>query len=389
MTLRVLHVITGLGPGGAETVLYRLAMLPSDIKHEIICLSGRDEWYTPSLEQHGIPVHHLNITSMVSGVSSALQLHGLIKRSNADVLQCWMYRCNVLAGIFGRLARIPVIWNIRCSSPEFLGFTSKLWAYAGGFLARWVPSVTIICSNRSAEFHSKTGYSRVYHRVIHNGYDAKAFSPDEQGRQEIRKSLGVADDEFLIGSVARWNTYKNIPMLLRATRKAHQNGIPLKCLLVGHLLDRDNPDLMKEISANRCGDLVIPLGRRTDVQSIACALDLHALTSRSEGFPNVVAETMLCSTPNVVTDVGDAGLVVGGTGWVVSPDDEDGIVKSIKAAYIEYSSRPEQWQRRRTAARAWIMEEFSLEKMAAAYEEVWTSCASYPQAGPRRLGAAR
>lgn len=384
MSVRVLHVITGLGPGGAETVLYRLAMRQSDIKHEIICLAGRDEWYTPTLEQHGITVHHLDMSSVPSGVSGAVQLRRLIERSKADVLQCWMYRPNVLAGMFGRLAGIPVIWNIRCSSPELLGFTSRLWAHAGGFLARWVPSFIIICSNRSTEFHSGGGYSRVDQRVIHNGYDPQAFFPDDEERSETRRSLGIAADEFLIGSVARWNAYKNIPMLLRAARIAHDRGVRLKCLLVGHQLDTGNPELMKAIDEAGCGGLVVPLGRRTDVQRIARALDLHVLASRSEGFPNVVAETMLSGTPNAATDVGDAGLVIGDTGWVVPSEEAEAMATAIRSADREWRDQPEKWQGRRTAARKRIVEEFSLGKMADAYEEVWRSCAA-----ERRVSAQR
>ena len=375
MTIRVLHVITGLGPGGAETVLYRLAMRKSDFEHEIICLAERDEWYTPTLEENGVTVHHLDVTSVSSGVSGALRLQRLIRRSKADVLQCWMYRPNVLAGTFGRLAGIPVIWNIRCSSPALLGFTSRLWAYAGGLLARWVPTCTIICSDRAAEYHSKVGYSAVEQRTIHNGYDAQAFAPDDDERIKTRESLGIADDELLIGAIARWNAYKNIPLLLRSARDAHDKGIKLKCLLVGHLLDRDNAELVSAIDKAGCSELVIPLGRRSDVQEIARALDLHILTSRSEGFPNVVAETMLCGTPNVVTDVGDAALLVGETGWVVPSDDPQAIVSSIRAAKREWSEQPDQWQRRRSAARRRIVEEFSLEKMALAYEEVWRKSA--------------
>ena len=381
MTIRVLHVITGLGPGGAETVLYRLAMRKSDFEHEIICLAERDEWYTPALEANGVTVHHLDVTSTPSGISGALRLQRLIRWSKADVLQCWMYRPNVLAGLFGRLAGIPVIWNIRCSSPALLGFTSRLWAHAGGLLARWVPSCTIICSNRSAEYHSQVGYSGVEQRIIHNGYDPQAFVPDDDERMKTRASLGIVDGELLIGAIARWNAYKNIPLLLRAARQAHDNGIKLKCLLVGHLLDRDNAELMDAIEEAGCSDLVIPLGRRNDVQSIARALDLHILTSRSEGFPNVVAETMLCGTPNVVTDVGDAALLVGDTGWVVPPDDLKGIVSSIKAAERERANEPQQWQNRRAAARTHIVDQFGLEKMASAYEEVWRTHSASDCAG--------
>ena len=378
MSLKVLHVINGLGPAGAETVLYRLATRKSDVQHEIICLTGRDR-YSPLLEEQGVTIHHLNMTSILPAISGARQLPGLIRRSEADVVQCWMYRSNLLGGLFGRQARLPVVWNIRCSSLGPLRLSSRLVVYAGGLLARWVPDFVVNCSERSTELHARLGYSAVDGCVIANGYDPEEFFPDEAARESVRHSLAVPDDAFVIGSVARWHQQKNIPQVLRAIRLAIDKRTPVRCILVGHELDPGNAELAKAIERAGMSDLVLTLGRRSDLASIARAMDLHVLASvGGEGFPNTVAETMLSAIPNVVTDVGDSGLIVGETGWVIAPGDLDQLTTAISAAHREWAERPEKWQERRTAARKRIAGEFSLDRMAAAYERVWRKVARRP-----------
>lgn len=367
--LRVLHIINGLGPGGAETVLFRLATHPSQVDHEVVCLEGRD-WYSEKLEEAGVKVRHLEWTSVAS--TAPLKLYRLIKNSEADVVQAWMYRSNLVAGILGRMAGKPVVWNIRCSSLEPLRLGSKVLAYVGGFVTRWACDFVINCSARSEELHRKWGYGAVAGAVIPNGYDPALLYPDEQARAAMREQLGISSDQFVIGTVSRWHPMKGFPLLLRALNLVADRGVPTRLLLVGRDLDPANEELATLIDESHCKGQVALMGERPDIPDIARAFDVHVLASiGAEGFPNVIAETMLAGTPNVATDVGDAAVIVGDTGWVVSPRDAEQLAGAIEQAHHEWESIPENWRIRRIEARQRIAERFSLERMAQAYEAVW------------------
>lgn len=372
---KILHVIGGLGPGGAETLLFRLITRPSAVRHEVICLGGHD-WYSEPLRDHGIAVAHLGMTSLRAGLTGVFKLDRLVRSSGADVIQGWMYRSNLLAGLAGRRAGIPVVWGIHNSTLDSLGPMARLWVYASGALAGRVPSYVINCSKESARLHHALGFDRAPSEVIANGYDAAQFAPDPALRRATRAALGVGVDDFLIGTVARWHPQKDIPVLLDAFAIARNAGLRGRLVLVGHLLDPANRALNSAVAAAGLGEVCQLLGRRRDVPAIGGALDLHVLSSCSgEAFPNAVAETMLCGAPNLVTDVGDAALMVGDTGWVVPPRDAKALADRMVEAARLFAGDPVKSQARRAAARNRIATEFTLARMAAAYEAVWCSVA--------------
>jgi glycosyltransferase involved in cell wall biosynthesis len=244
-------------------------------------------------------------------------------------------------------------------------------ARAGGAGSRWLTNFVVNCSQRSAEVHEQLGYSAVPHAMIPNGYDPDVFHPDDETRAAIRASLGVDEDVFLVGSITRWHADKDLPTLLRAMSVVRDRGIPAMCVLVGRGLSVSNLDLLREVEKAGLNDKTLLLGLREDVADVLRALDLHVLSSRSEAFPNVVAESMLSGVPNVATDVGDSAYMVGDTGWVVEAGDADGIAAAIEQAHRERHDSPQYWQKRRSDARQRVVERYTLDRMMNAYEELW------------------
>jgi glycosyltransferase involved in cell wall biosynthesis len=88
------------------------------------------------------------------------------------------------------------------------------------------------------------------------------------------------------------------------------------------------------------------------------ALDVCCLSSISEGFPNVLAEAMLCGVPCVSTDVGDARQILGPFGAVVPP--------RVETAFADAIERVAAAPHDRAALRARIVDNFSIPKLARA-----------------------
>ena len=85
---------------------------------------------------------------------------------------------------------------------------------------------------------------------------------------------------------------------------------------------------------------------------------------------------MLSGTPNAVTDVGDSARMVGETGWFVPAADPAKLAGAIEEAWREWLDRPAEWENRRERARRRIADNFTFERMAGAYQDVWRKMAN-------------
>jgi glycosyltransferase involved in cell wall biosynthesis len=116
-------------------------------------------------------------------------------------------------------------------------------------------------------------------------------------------------------------------------------------------------------------DRVRFVGNRDDLRPWYAACDVTVLTSRREGTPNVLLESMACGVPVVATDVADNALVVpdGRAGFVVPYDDDRAMAERVCALITQPDRRREMARQ----ARAWVEREFSLARLAAKTSDVY------------------
>jgi len=367
----VAHVITGLGDGGAEAVLFRLCAQSTDYRHIVISLSG-DGKYGPLLRARGIEVFPLGMRPNQPSLFAFFKLIKLLWRHKPDVVQTWMYHADLFGGIAARMVGIKaVVWGIRHTTLD-LGKSKQTTIWIAKILAKlswWLPAKIVVCAQRAMDVHEKLGYDREKMKFIPNGYDLAYFNSRPKEARVLRAGWSVSDDIALIGTVGRFNPQKDYANLLHAVASLRIKNIPFRCVLVGTNLDGENQDLVSKVGRLGLEKTVMLLGPMSDIPSVMSALDVFVLPSCGEGFPNVVAEAMACETPCVVTDVGDSAYIVGDTGWVVPPSDATELGKKIESALCE--RRQTKWLSRKKSARQRIINEFQLQKMVDAYADLW------------------
>ena len=370
--MKVTHVITGLNDGGAEAVLYRLCKHDQLNHHHVVSLSGLGK-YGLMLEALGVSVSTLNMSPGWPSMLAFIRLLRLLRLHKPDVIQTWMYHGDLFGGLAARIVGIrSVVWGIHHTTLE-QDKSKKTTIWVAKLLARlswWLPAKIIVCAQSAMDVHEALGYDRAIMRFIPNGYDLADFMPKPVEARALRAEWVAEPDISLIGTVGRYDPQKDHANLLQALAILHSRKIPLRCVLVGTNLDDDNQELIEQIQNLGLEEMVILLGRRTDIAAVMSALDVHVLPSAyGEAFPNVVAEAMACETPCVVTDVGDAAYIVGDTGWIVPPRDAGALANALANALI--ASQQANWQERCVLARKYIEEKFGIQRMVTAYSELW------------------
>jgi len=371
--IRIAHVITGLELGGAESAMARLVLATKDhASHSVISLGGPGHWGS-SLLKACIPVHSLGPRRSHLNPALLTRLLRTLRQAAPLVTQTWMYHADLLGGIAARLATSSrVAWGIRnLMLPRGASRAStRLVRRCCAWLSGTVPDRIVCNSQATAEHHASLGYARDKLVVIRNGIDTDQFRPDAESRARLRAQWQANERSFIFGMVARWDPMKDHATLIRALSRLQQDGVPFRCVLAGPAMDADNRALDALASAAGVADRLILAGQRDDVAEVMNAIDLHVLSSRSESFPNVVAEAMACGTRCVVTETGDAPVIVGETGPVVACGDYEGLAAAIRRCFAE-RDKPGSSQ----ACRARIESEFGAEAMATKYLQLWSDLA--------------
>lgn len=370
----IAHIITCLNDGGAEAVLYRLCLADQQHSHVVISLQNEGK-YGSLLKQAGVAVHCLNMPRGLLIPGGIWKLTRLLRNIRPDAVQTWMYHADLLGGLVARAVGIHrVFWGLHHTNLK-KGKTRRttiLVAQLNAWLSHWIPKSIVSCSQEGVAVHQAIGYAINKFTVIPNGYDLNQFSPNSKPGNALRSSLGISDDLPLLGMVARFDPQKDHLNLIAALELLKQSGFNFRCLLIGSGMTEANADLIAWLDAHSISDRVLLLGQRSDVPAIMTALTIHVLSSSfGEAFPNVLCEAMACGTPCVTTDVGDAALIVGETGWVVPPRSAESLAHAIADAMMQRIANPKTWEKRQVAARQRIQNHFSVESMVECYANTW------------------
>ncbi|HJW34554.1 MAG TPA: glycosyltransferase [Holophagaceae bacterium] len=367
---RILFLIPSLVPHGAERQLCELVrtMDPERFELHVAVFYGAEDVGGVDLspELSGLPhvtLHDLRKRRGALGYLQALpRLLALARRVDPVLLHGYMDG-NLPMLLIGRLLGKPVVWGIRRTSRDLrgLGWTSRALMSLHAALSRFVDLV-IFNSQAGLRNHEAMGLRGRRAVVIPNGFDVARFAPDSAKGALQRAAWGLpAEGAPVIGIVGRISPVKDHPTFLRAAQRIAAVRSDARFVCVGGGASHDLEPLKELAASLGLTERILWAGASGEMASVYNALSVLVLSSRDEGFPNVLGEAMACGVPCVSTEVGDAALLVGEAGMAVAVADDAALAGGVLTLLQESEAAREGRSR---AARERICGEFSVATLA-------------------------
>lgn len=366
-----MHVILSLDAGGgAERLVYDLVRDAAfSSARPVVCCLYHHGKLGALLQQEGFRVFSPPVKPGGLQWSIILWLAGIIRRERVDVVHAHQYTpmfYSVPAALAAGGKRVIYTEHGRLY-PDLPKWKRRL---CNPLLSRGIDQIVSISEGTKEAMVAVDNFAGERIAVVRNGViSAKpgcGYDPEEK-----RRSLGIPSSDRIIGTAARLEKIKNLPMMLLGFRGVLQK-MPDTSLLIAGRGSREKA--LKEYAQELgIGAKVHFLGLREDLPEIYPLLELFLLTSFSEGISVTLLEAMSHGVPPIATRVGGNPEVVleGETGLLVADNDYRELTEKI----LELLAVPERARRMGEAARSWVSNHFSFPKMVENYMRLYCGTA--------------
>lgn len=298
--IRILHVLTAMDRAGTETMLmnyYRIidrdeiqfdfavtAERKCDYDDEIIALGGKiyhypryrgvnhfayKKWWNEFFKEHSeYKIIHGHIGSTAAIFLSIAKKHGCYTIAHSH-------------GIWGKVNVRSLIW--------------RMYSYR----TRYVANHFFGCSKDAlvARYGRKVANDPSKAEVLRNAIDASLYIYDPDVRFDVRKELGLEDDELVVGTVGRLSQAKNPLFVCNLIAELKKLGVKFRFLWAGDGEMKDQ--IMGLISSHGLEDSVVMLGARNDIPRLLQAYDVFVFPSVNEGLGIAAIESQAAGVPTI------------------------------------------------------------------------------------------
>lgn len=364
--LHVVHVIKGLGRGGAEVLLVeggRVADRESFIYSYVHFLPAH-EGIAQALRAQGAGVEQIGSGSKLSVLASVFGLARYLKRVKADIVHAHLPLSGVVARLAASMAGVPIVYSEHNVMDRYHPVTM-----AAVRLTWKMQSLAIAVSpDVENSIHRNVG-TVVDTQVVLNGINTDAFArPIEQVRRQVRSDVGIPDSAPVVGTVARFRPAKRLDLWLQSAALIRSRLPDAHFLIVGDgelrsEIDRDVADLGLQ-------DAVHMVGLQDDVPPYLSAMDVFLMSSEFEGFGLAPVEAMSMGVPVVSTEVSGIRNVLADTSGILVPFDNN-VAAGLADAVVEVLADEEAASKLASLGRQSAVNKFGIGRMQRELETIY------------------
>jgi len=357
--MRILHTEASPGWGGQEIRILREAEGMRARGHELVFAVKTGGLLVPRLSDAGFLVYEVSF-ERGAALKCVWDLFRIMRRHDVDVVNTHSSLDSWMGGVAARMARRRLIRTRHLSTRIRAGLNSRV-------LYNWLADrVVTTCQGVVPMIREQAGLSDERCLSIPTGVDPSRLEVDADAGRKFREALGIADTDFVVGTVCILRVWKGVSDLLGAA-KLLAGERNLKFLVVGGGVSEEY--YRKQWRDLGLEDSVIFTGHLEDPYSAMQALDVFALLSTAnEGVSQAVLQAAYLGKPLITTVTGGLGEVClpERTGINVPVNDPEAVADAVRALHgdaelcREYGSN----------AHDLVMERFTFDKMLDEMEAV-------------------
>jgi glycosyltransferase involved in cell wall biosynthesis len=363
-TLHIMEIVSRRQVNGAILHCMLLSRELARRGHQVTLVCNSDSWISKEVAGEAIRVIHSDLQRWPLG--ELRRIAAVVRRDAVDVIHTHNSRSNFFGVLLRRMTGVP----------------SVATAHSRHFQLHWMFNDRVIAvSEANRRFQRRINLVRADRvQTIHNFIDReRLLGVPPETRRQVRASLGVGDDELLMGAIGDVIPRKGLNHLVAALPQILA-GVPrAKLLVVGDTYQTDYVEKVRT-AAKRSGveRYIVWAGYRSDVPELLSALDLYVAASLEESFPLAILEAMAAGLPVVATAVGGIPecILEKQTGLLVPP----GKPEPLADAILSMLGNPARRRCYGDAGRQRVLHKFSAESQVPAIERLFEQVARRRQA---------
>lgn len=387
MSYRIAHLITRLDLGGAQQNTLYCVEHHDRRRFEVALLAGAggvlddEAARIPDARVQLVPWLRHPI-SPLGDLAATLRLAAIFRRERFDLVHTHSSKAGIVGRLGAWLAGVPRIvhtahgWSF---NDEQSPAVRRLFTTLERMTARITDRLFVVSEADLRKGRANRIGRPDRSRLLRSGIDAAVYRRPSRPREEVRKELGFAAKDVVVGTLACLKRQKAPLDFVETARLARRADGRLRFFIAGDGPER--PAVERQIEAAGLRDDVKLLGWRNDVPDLLHAMDLFLLTSRFEGLPRAVLQAMAAGVAVIATDVDGIPEVVrdGETGILVPPARPETAARCV----AELGSDPEGRARLAAGARARLGREFDIACMVRELDREYLDLLS-PEESPAR-----